>query len=431
MRLNKLWCTWIVGILLLSVVGAVAAQESLGTLTAGQPVVAAIEGPETPIRLDYALEQDSAVVIQVLAESARPTVTILRDGVPVVRQPNDESASIVTVTAFLTAGSYSIEIGTRDAAGTVFAVVQSETPIEPGVLPVGAAVSSEVTPQLPLALYTFSALAEPAYLYIESGLPESGVHVRVLDETTGRASATLDAALLGARLRIPAGDISYRLEVVHTASDSAEPFSLCLVAVSVGGCEGASAPSPTAAGDACVVTPVLAGGANIRQSASQSSPILAVLPGGATATVIGISPDGAWHNVTYNSLTGWVALSAATASGDCAGVSVVSPPPLAAATPLPTVMPTDAPPQQPSPTPSGPCIIRIVSPAYIYTQPTAEISYLQDQVQPPGELIVTGRYQAGGQDWWKTSYANAWYLNAPGAGGVFEGDCSAIPFVNP
>ncbi|MFQ3565706.1 MAG: SH3 domain-containing protein [Aggregatilineales bacterium] len=432
---------WFFALVLASLImtGAVAAQDIVGTLTVNQPVVVALEGAGAPARLGYSLAQDSAVVIQALAEVAQPTLTLLRNGVSVASQPNESASLIITLSTYLTAGDYIVEVDTVSAGGTVIVVLQSESPLQPVGLPVGVAIGGEVTEASPLALYTFDALLEPAYLYIDSGLPDAGVRARLSDETQGRISAVVDASLLGARLRIPSSVASYQLEIGYTPGAGVQPFTLCYTPVSAGGCEGALPPVEAVAPpvEGCVATPVFSGGANIRQSATQSSPILIVLPGGAQATILGISPDGAWYNVVYNGVNGWVALSAATGSGNCAGLPVINPPAVAATQPPPPPPPTDvpAPPPppptpMPTPTPSGPCRIVIVSPTFVYVQPIEDISYLFDQVAM-GELIPIGRYQSGGQDWWKTNYGNSWYLNAPTSGGYFDGDCSGIPFITP
>lgn len=136
MNRSKLWL-FILVLASLFVSGAVIAQDIAGTLTVNQPVVVAIEGAGAPARLSYPLAQDSAVVIQALAEIARPKLTILRDGVPVASQPNEGATLIVTLSTYLPAGDYIVEVDTVSAGGTVIVVIQSESPLQRVELPVG------------------------------------------------------------------------------------------------------------------------------------------------------------------------------------------------------------------------------------------------------------------------------------------------------
>ncbi len=419
----------IIGLLLL-LNGTVAAQEGAGTLRAGQPAIVTIGAPQTAARLEYTLAENSAVTLQALSESVQPTIAILRQGAVVAQHTNREGTLVATLTVYLSAGEYAVEIGTAaGAAGSVIVVIQSETPIEPVPLPVGTVVSDQVLPQFALALYSFSALAEPAYLFIDGTSPDAGVQVRLLDAESGRVSATLSSAVLGARLRIPPGSASYQLAIAHSGADAVEPFSLCLVPVSMGSCEASVSDSPPVVQEApatagCVAMPIFAGGANIRQAPDPNAVILIALPGGATASVLGISPDSTWYNVSYKGFSGWAALSAVAASGNCSGLPFVSPPVVQLA---PTAIPPTPMPPPPAETPSGPCVIRFSAPELIYTQPTVDPSYIQDQIPAGGELILVGRWQ----DWWKTTYYNAWWLNAPGTAGQIMGDCSGIPFITP
>lgn len=438
---------WIIVLLvgaLLTLAGSAAAQdEPAGTLTLGQPALSQIVAAGDAVQFQYSLAQPSRITLQALSDAVQPTVVILRDGAVVAEQPNTGSQSLVLLSTVLDAGDYIVEIGALGGTtGTVIALIQEEQPVTITELLPGGSALGEVSSAQQVALYSFTALGEPAYLYLDSADPTAGVAARLLNTTTGQISAVLDRELTGARLSIPATGSAYRLQVTHSGGASSEQFVLCFVAVSVGACgelaELQTAVEVAAPADsaACTVTPIFAGGANIRQSNSTNSPILASLPGGASANVLGIAPDGFWYNIEYNGIIGWAALSAVNPVGSCAGLQIVAPPPVAPTqgVPAPTAAPAQpTQPAQPAPTstPAGPCLIRFSAPELLYTQPMAEPGNIFDQITGGGEAIPVGRYNANGQDWWKTNYGGAWWLNAAGTAGMLQGDCSQIPFITP
>jgi hypothetical protein len=408
----------------------ISAQDG-PALTAGQPTAVNVSAPGEVIRLTYNLTSARAVTLQALSQNVPPVLTLLRDDVVVAEQPNVEAALIVTLDAFLPAGDYVIEVRAPEgnsATGTVILAVQSDMPMVPLVLNAGVPLVGEVSAQLPVALYAFDRLDTPAYLYIDSMLVESGIQATLVNLQTGQTSAALTPDLPGARLTIPAGIGQYQLEISFTETGAAQPFALCLEAVASGACVGGSTvtPPPTPAPQTpqgCFVTPSFPGGANIRQSASTNAPVLTGLPGGASADVIGISPDGTWYNVIYNGVNGWAAQSATVASGTCANVPVIAPPVIPTAIP-----PTPAPTVQAQPTPSGPCVVRFNAPELVYTQPTAIADWIYDQVPSGGEIIPTGRWNSD-PSWYKTNYAGAWWQNRPGTAGVLSGNCAALPLI--
>jgi hypothetical protein len=361
----------------------------------------------------------------------------------VAAQSNPDGALIVSLNAFLNAGSYIVEVGTvNDSSGTVILVAQSETPLTATALPANSLVSAEVTLETPIAVYTFTSLAEPAFLYIESGLTDRGANIRILNTATGNVSGSIASEMTGGRFRIPATNINYQIEIVHSGSGVNEPFTLCLAAVSAGGCESGTVVEPVQTQEAevstsaCTVTPNLAGGANIRQSASAETIILGALPGGAVAEVLGISPNGSFYNIRYNDINGWVALSVVTANGDCSTVATVNPPPFIVPPtptpipPTPTPIPPSPTPIPPTPTPSGPCLITMTGEALVYSQPNAIPDYIYDEVQPGSQLIPTGRLSDN--SFWQTNYAGAWIQTSLfGSVANVTGDCSSLPVVSP
>jgi hypothetical protein len=435
--------------LLLCLAGVISAQEeTTGMLTSGQPSIGDVAAGET-LRYGYILPAPRIVTLQALGDAVQPTITILQGSEIVAEQLNTAGEPIVSLSAFLNAGSYIVEVSAaNDGQGTITLALQSETPVNVQPLLPTNVVDSEVNAEAPIAVFSFNALPEPAYLYVESDLPDSGSDVRLLNTTTQRVIAMVSADVVGARFRVPGGSSTYQVIVSHSGSALAEPFRLCLSAVSQGGCEVGSTPAATPEAEptpvsaaACIVTSAVGGPVNIRQSASTSAAIIGALPFGSNTDVLGIAPNGLFYNILFNDLDGWVSLSVVTATGDCANVTTVEPPPVIAQPVQPTQPPPTAAPTQPaatqaptpvppSPTPSGPCLISITGDMLVYTQPDAIPDYIYDEVTSGYELVPVGRL--ADNSWWRTNYASAWIqTSAFGSTAAVSGDCSSLPVVSP
>lgn len=428
---------------LLCLAAAVSGQSTTaGTLTMGQPSVGTIIAGETRA-FTYTLAEPRVVTLQALGDSVAPTLTVFQQGEVVAEAPNEAGNAILTLNTFLPAGTYTVETGiVGEGTGTVVLVVQSETPIEVQPLPPATPITGSVSAETPIAIFSFDALPEQAYLYVDSGTPDETTSVRLVNTTTQRVSGVLGADMLGARLRIPANGAAYQLEIIHEGSDLAAPYSLCLVPVSQGDCTGeapatAVAVTAEAPDAACTVSSSVGGPVNIRQSATTAATIIGALPVGSSAAVLGISPNGQFYNIQFNAINGWVSLSVVTASGTCANLPTVNPPPVV---PQPTLPPTLAPtqpatdaptqPPPPTPTPSGPCLISVVAPVYVYQIPVEQVDYLHDQVMAGGQLIPTGRL--ADNSWWKTNYGGTWIQTMRFGNEVtVSGDCSSLPVITP
>lgn len=423
-------------------VGAAAQGESDGTLVFGQPLPQQIEAGQI-LNYDYTLAQPSNVTIQALGDTTQPTIAILRDGVTLAQQPNTEGSLTTALSALLDAGTYTVQIDSANkSAGLVVVFVVNEAPMTTTALATGSPTTGTVDTGSPLALYTFTALAEPALLYVESSTPPSGVGVRVVNTTTGSESAVVAPSLLGTRLRIPAGGDTYQVEVRNDEASSATAFTICLAGISTGGCES-GAPiatpippvieTPDVQSQFCTITPTSPNGVNVRQSASTTARVDVALPAGTAADVIGISPDGQFYNVLYRGYNGWVALSAVTSSGNCGTdvILVINPPPVVPETGQQQQLapPTAAPPVQP-PQQSGNCLLTLTGDQLVYTTPNALPDYLYDQVHPGYELIPTGRL--ADNTWWKTNYLDSWIqTSAFGTTVQVTGNCASLPIISP
>jgi len=416
-----------------------------GALTAGLPSAGQVSAGQA-LRFEYTVSATSAVALQAAGDSLQPTLRVLSGGVDVAAEANLTGQTAVALNVVLQPGTYVVEVaGANGTAGQVVVAVQRETPITPVGLVAGIATDGLVNDGTPAALYEFGGLAEAAYLYVESRLPEWGVNVLITNVETGQIVGQSLSDVLGARFRFAPSTSTYQVLVSASGAGVEEPFTVCVALASAGGCEGPivtveagtpqpDTPQPVATEEVtvggCTVTPNVAGGVNIRQSASTGSIVVGALPGSGVATVLGIAPDNSFYNIQFNNITGWVAASVVTASGDCANLATVNPPPVIApptATPPPTNTPI--PPTHTPEPPSGPCLITVNSPTNVYTTTIEVVDYLYDQLQS-GELIPVGRTADGA--WYKTNYANSWLpTHVIGHTVSRSGNCNNLPVVSP
>lgn len=424
---------------LLTTASVLAYQGSGGELITGQPSFGNITAAGGKLTYSYNLNDARAVTLQAIGEVAQPTITILQNGQPVAAQQNAEGSNIVSLTALLNPGTYAIEVSTvNNTTGTIIVVVQSETAVTTGQLPIASVVTGQVTVDSPVATYTFTALFEPVFFYVENILSSEGATIHLRNITTGTESVIIGSGVSGTRFRIPAGSSAYEVQLTFSGTSDPQPFTLCLTLVSASSCEAGGPPPqsndagiPAVTPDVsfstdCVVTPQSANGANIRQTADTASPVLVGLPSGEVASVTGISPNGTFFHILYKNTKGWVAQIAVTSSGDCSAVPVVNPPLfIPAPTPVP---PTSVPPTH-VPTPSGPCLIKITNDVLVYTQPNAIPDYIFDQVHAGYELVPVGKL--ADNSWWKTNYSNAWIqTNHFNHEAHVSGNCHDLPVVS-
>ncbi len=104
--------------------------QTEGSLIVGQPSVGTLTEAAAVVTYDYALGQDSVVVIEAFGEETAPALSVLQDGAVVAAQPNAEGALTVSLSAALSAGAYTVQVSSANAtAGLVIVVVDSETAI--------------------------------------------------------------------------------------------------------------------------------------------------------------------------------------------------------------------------------------------------------------------------------------------------------------
>jgi hypothetical protein len=429
-------------IILLLTLAAIAftavAQPVDGELTPGIPSAGQVSAGQA-LRFEYTVSATSAAAIQAAGDTLQPTLRVLSGGVVLASEANLTGLTAASLNVVLQPGTYVVEVaGANGTSGQVVVAVQRETPITPVGLVTGIATEGLVNDSTPAALYEFGGLAEAAYLYVESRLPEWGVNILITNVETGQIVGQSLSDVLGARFRFAPSNSTYHVLVSASGAGVEEPFNICVALVSTGGCEGPvttveqpDSPQPVAteevAAGGCTVTPNVSGGVNIRQSASTGSIVVGALPGSGVATVLGIAPDNSFYNIQFNNITGWVAASVVNTAGDCANVATVNPPQIIAP-PTATPPPTNTPQPTPEP-PSGPCLITVTSPTFVYTTTIELVDYLYDQVQS-GELVPVGRTSDGA--WYKTNYANAWLpTHVIGHTVSRSGNCNNLPVVSP
>ncbi|MEO8397063.1 MAG: hypothetical protein ABI700_28980, partial [Chloroflexota bacterium] len=197
---NRRWLLILIAIVVLaSLTFTVSAQDTIsGEIALGQPLPSQLDAGAT-VSYAYVVNQLSQVTLQALGATAKPTLTILLDGTVVASQPNAENALTINLTTMLDPGKYVVQVGTLDkAAGLVVVVLQSETPVTSTPLIPANPVSGTVDNNVPLQLYSFTALdALDSYLYIGTTSTESGISARLVNKTTGQVSAQIESDVLG------------------------------------------------------------------------------------------------------------------------------------------------------------------------------------------------------------------------------------------
>ncbi len=442
---SKRWLVILIAaVLLASLAVSVNAQATTGTLTLGQPLSSQITAGAT-ISYPYTAANPAEITIQALSDKAQPTLTLLSGGSVVAQQTNASGSATVSLSTLVNSGSYVLQVGTaNNTSGLVIVVLQSETAVTTTPLTPDTPVTGTVSPTAPLALYSFTSGNTQSFLFVRSNQGDNTINMRLIDTTSGAVSGQISSDLIGARFRIKAGNTPYRIEIGQGAADQTDAFTICLAVQNVGGCDELGAASGTgtavvvqppattpelqAAGNDCLITPSPSNsGVNIRQSASTGAQILATMPRGDTANVIGISPDKAFYNVLYQGINGWVSLAVVVSSGDCSNVLSINPPPIIAA---PTAVPAQ-PTSPPQPTASGPCTIQITAPTYIYKNTNPIPDNLFDQAQTGGQLTPTGRL--ADNSWWQVmEYGYPEWLQTSTIGHSVQvsGNCSSLPVVS-
>ncbi|MCA9905399.1 MAG: thioredoxin domain-containing protein [Anaerolineae bacterium] len=233
---RRLWVGLLCGLVL--VFGVVAhAQDEDATLALGQPVSMQIERPGQTLDVAYELAESSMVTLQVLGLDAAPNIVIQSAGETVAGDSNAAGAPSLTLTTFLDAGDYVVQVGTvDDVPGTVVLVLQDEAASEDTPLVLGEVVTADVSAEAPRAVYSFATQAEALYLFVVSGWPEQGPIIQLANAESGQVSVAFAGDLGSGFLRIPAGSTRYQVMVTYTGLHETEAYQLCVISFDVPGC---------------------------------------------------------------------------------------------------------------------------------------------------------------------------------------------------
>jgi hypothetical protein len=470
------------------------AQDGV-TITVDTPASIELVSSTDVVSVRYEALENQAVVFQAMSDIAHPTLQILKDGVEIAKyRPANTTTPSITLPAYLTAGTYTIRISALNEIGATARIlvgVMSQSAVTPETLSYGQSVQGTILSDAPIVLYQFEGVFEQSQVIAH--FSPVGANFRIFNVETEDTWLDLSSRSIGGRLYLPETEGQFHAVIV---SDVTQPitYTLCYVAM-FHDCDGNATPPPAeptfeqpAQPQACVAVPLNPGGANIRQSASTSAPIIGALAGGQSVPVIGIDPSGTWYQVVFNAQIGWASLAAVGGEGDCAGLPPVNPPPIqviptatpapetavpsitplptsdatATVTPTATITSTASPTETPFfpvltlvvpfPTINVPPVITFVPPPlatlnlpiitlvppisnctvtftgaeYLYTRPNPIVDYLLHQTVGGETYNVVGRF-SGDNSWYRIDFYDGWWHNVSGTTGVLNGNCSTLP----
>lgn len=458
------------------------AQDQI-TLTVDTPVSVELSTPDSIVTVQYEVLEDQVVIFQAMSDMIHPNLKILENGVEIAKyRPAQTTTASINLPAYLKTGTYTLQISALNEFGNparVLVGITAQNPLTSQYLGYGETAQDTITSDHPARLHQFDGVAEQSQLIVN--MTPVGARVRVTNAQTGETWLNLSPESIGGRLYLPPTESSYHVSIV---SDVTQPVSYTLCYVSIFADCGtnsvsvppATEPVPT---HACTATPLLAGGANIRQSASVESSIIGALAGGQSVPVIGIDPTGTWYQVEFNTQTGWASLSAVSGQGNCEGLPTVTPPvfatvPPSAPTDVPTTEMATATPTETSslptasatatftatvtlipsatptatvtqglnlpvitavlvtlvPPPINDCTVTFTGDEFIYTIPNPIVDYLLHQMSSGQSTRVLGRLNSD-PNWLKINYYDGWWYSGGGANGTLSGDCANLPSVSP
>ncbi|WP_119070467.1 SH3 domain-containing protein [Aggregatilinea lenta] len=333
-------------------------ENHIGAVTADNPVPNYLLTVEAPLTVD----------IQLLAitQGFAPALRVLDlAGAILNEEPNATAQSAIRVAALeLDAGVYRLEVQSANGqlGQYVLGVLAGAPPQPPVPLVLGTPVAGEVSAEAPHQRYTFTGTAANVLLLTVRGESvEQGAEITLSDAESDEVLASSGAQVLGVRYRIPAGTLSYLVEVSHSGDPAAALYTICLENEDGSGplCPAAPGGTPTPtpavavaptvvpaspvplqplpATGPCVVASLTGGTVNVRSGPATTFPVVYQLSGNTQAAVTGRLPDGSWHQVTYNGAPGWISTSVIRIGGQCGTVPAIT---LTPATTSDTLTPT-------------------------------------------------------------------------------------------
>lgn len=384
------WWLIILAVILLSVTSVYAQQPSL-TIEVGQNQAGTLADAPERYLLNSATPQRIKIQVLGITDGLAPRFRVLDpNGILIAEVGNSAEVSIIEGGVTLSVpGSYIIEVDSaNNIPGDFLISVQSGEPLAPPhPLVLGELQNASLDADTTRQVYSFSASStDVLWLTVLTLDPvTSGATVALSDADTGELRALSDGRLGGVRYRILTGTTNYLLEVTFSGGDEVQAYSVCLETESGSVvCDGVGSPvvepvvtqnsltpaiSPTLdASGLCSVRSAGAASINVRIGPGTGYGVVAQLPLGSSAPVIGRLADNSWYEVNVSGVIGWVSAGVVLLDGNCMGISVVvaPPAPTSAATqptnatptatgtlePTPTV-PTSTPSPTPTPTQGG------------------------------------------------------------------------------
>ncbi len=376
----------LIGLMLAAPIAAQAAtpiapgENKPGELTAANPTITysmTVTAPQTATVQVLGLSLGFAPSLNVIT----PNGSTLQTAVPA------PGATIAMGSvAFTTPGIYQLVVGSANGqTGQYVISVQGGAPLPPAVpLVLGQLQAGAVTAQLPVSLFTFTALpTDHAIVVFRAEGPTNvplahGPLVQLRDQETNEILGSASTRLIGTSFRVPEGTVSYLLQITHSGAAQTEAFTICLEAENGGlRCPGSQAAAPPTAvvfvptatpppptrippvqippGAICQVASSVGTAVNVRSGPNTSFAIVTQLRVTDTAAVVGRLPDNSWYQVTLGGISGWISGSVVVAGGQCAIIPFVTltptsvsatviPPASSTPTPTATLTATEPPP---------------------------------------------------------------------------------------
>lgn len=351
------WLVVMLAVCALAPLSVSAQIETVIPIEIGQNISGEItaESPTQIFNLNVSVP--TVIEVQVLALNPQflPAFSVV-DALGVTIQRVENSGAETTLRqniSLSTPGDYQIEIrGANGTSGQFVLSVQFGAALEPPQpLVLGQASVVEISPDQPRKAFSFSGLSSD-FLFLSVEIPPellSGPVVILSLAETGERLMSASSQLSGVRLRLPASEAAYLLEVIHDADTPAQQISVCLEAENglerctsvVSGSPLAASSTPTVnvtqtpesafvlptlpATGGCILATTSSTVVNVRNAPDLNAPVVTQLSLQQVATVIGRLADSSWWQVIVNGVTGWVSGSVTRVGGNCSAVAATTP----------------------------------------------------------------------------------------------------------
>jgi uncharacterized protein YraI len=336
------------------------AQDAPQPIQLGINVQGTISATSPSLQYSFSAVAGQSIDVQVLSLTPNfaPAFTVVNGIGQAIANGGDAanvSAALATIPA-MPAGNYILTVSSANGMGGDFVLSLQASAAQlppPTPLTINQPAAGTVDSISAIHRYSFEAsLAETLILSVESGLPNSGPAVSIMDATTELELVQVATRFTGFELNIPPVVGSYIVQVGHSGLAQPEPYTILLRP----GVTQVVQATPTATLGVPVSTTCAVGNpsvtVNVRATVSTESAVVTQIIAGTTAQVIGRLADSSWWQINYNGITGWTSATVVEASGDCSGVPVAAAPAVPTSAPDATATPTFTPvPDEPTNTP--------------------------------------------------------------------------------